>query len=63
MATPAPLTWKQSEQQRAVCPLCAPDDSDDESRCISCTAPNAAGLRPTMQEEPSQREGQGFESP
>ena len=41
-----------------MCPLCAPDDSDDEFRCIPCNAPDADGLQPAMQEEPSQREGQ-----
>ena len=43
-------------------PLCAPKDSDDESPCILRTATDAGGLSPAMQEEPSQREGQGFES-
>jgi hypothetical protein len=47
----------------AVCPLCAPNLRHTGSLCIVSNSPDAGGRLLQPQEEPSQREGQGFESP
>src|SRR5215207_4995008 len=51
--------WRGSE---CVPPVC-PGPPHRRSPCISCTELDGGGRPSALWEEPSQREGQGFESP
>jgi hypothetical protein len=48
------------ERSDSVCPLCAPGLRRPGSMCIVCNSLDASGQLLQPQEEPSQREGQGF---
>jgi hypothetical protein len=47
----------------SVCPLCAPNSRHCDLLCIVCNSLDTGGRAAWTQEERSQREGQGFESP